>query len=156
MPNRPTSDLVLRAFLTANVPAVLNRVAAVLPEDRTTWRDFGFLQFASIGGTPEPGLQQRRPVYSLRAYATAPDSASARPDWAKANALIEEIITLEEKRNRLAGGFARPVLPAAFTGAIVQNFVIHSEPRRIPGNPTGYARFDLDVELWWTPLAGTF
>ena len=145
---RPNNDIVLKAFLRAFVPelATGSLVAARLPADRTVWAASGFVTFLSVGGVYRPELVQRRPVYTLSVWANAGDSA--RPPWGKANELAEAIREVADNRK---GGNVRPVGPNTHGRFIVSNFVVLNEPRKITGDESAYARFDLDVELWWSP-----
>lgn len=150
---RPTSDVVLKAYLGALIPELGGgaRLATTLPEDRTVWAAAGFVTFGVVGGTPNSEVMQRRPVFGLQCWANAGDSP--KPPWGKAASLAEAIVDLGERRDtgRLFGA-AQPTNGAPFDPFVVTHFRVLTEPRKLIDSGSAYARFVLDVELWWSPL----
>jgi hypothetical protein len=140
----PTNELVAVAWLKAAVPYLGARVATELPIDNTSWAASGFTTVSGAGGSPDIYLPLARPMVSIDCYGVAANSG--RPPWNLANQQAEEI-----KRAALAHGTVPRwlTMPAAYKPARVLNVIPRSEPRRIPGDPASYARFQMDLEIWW-------
>lgn len=152
MSARPSNEIVLETYLAALIPELVGRIDDTLPADRATWSSNGFVTYAVVGGSGEPELRQRRPVFRVECFATNVDSLLV--PWGKATALAEAIRDLGERRARgLVLGNQAPTGPAAFSPFVVTNFLVLVEPRRIPDDAASYARVALDVELWWSPLS---
>jgi len=146
-PYYPTNELVAVAWLSQRVAGlVAAQVGTTLPKDVTTWADAGFLQVQALpGGSPDVDVPVRRPVFQLDGWATTP--GSAKPPWNLANRLVELVRQATEANDALYGRTI--VLPANYLEARVQAAYLVSEPRRIPGDPAGYARFTLDLAIDW-------
>lgn len=154
-PYLPTNELVAVAWLSQRVPGLsAGQVATTLPGKRQDgtlpWGDEGFVQVQAIpGGMPDIELPVRHPVLQVDCWAATVDAAgnvSMKPPWNKANRLAELIRNATE-HGQIHG---RPVvLPEGYLGARVQAVYLITEPTRVPGDPSGYARFTLDLALDW-------
>jgi hypothetical protein len=146
-PYYPTNELVALAWLgqrvTGLVPA---QVGTTLPKDVTAWADEGFVQAQAIpGGTPDVDLPIRRVVIQVDAWATTP--GSNKPPWHLANRLVELVREATESDAALYG--REVTMPTNYLGARVQAVYLVGEPRRVVGDPAGYARFTVDVAVDW-------
>lgn len=146
MAERPTNELVAVAWLKG-VAALGNGVATELPGDVAQWVDDGFVQVATVGGSPNIYYALAQPMVSVDCWAAKP--SSARPPWHSANRLAEQIrmATLDHDAvGRLL------VLPAAYDNARMLTCWMATEPRRMPGDPADYARYQFDMELRWVAV----
>jgi hypothetical protein len=146
-PYYPTNELVAVAWLSQRVPGLTAAmVATTLPKDATAWADAGFLQVQALpGGAPDIDIPVRHPVFQLDGWANTP--GSAKPPWNLANRLLELVRDATESPDALYG---RPViLPPDYLGVRVQAAYLISEPRRVPDDPAGYARFTADLAIDW-------
>lgn len=149
-PFYPTSDLVAVAWLGQRVPGIVaGQVATTLPGDVLTWAAEGFVQAQVVTGSADIDLAAvRHPVLQLDFWAATADAAgnvSAKPAWNKANRLAELVRVATEDQ---AHGQA-VTLPAGYQGARVQAFYFLTEPTRMNGDPSGYARFTVDAQMDW-------
>lgn len=145
-PHLPTNELVAVAWLSQRVPGITaGQVATSLPSDPAAWAAEGFVQVQAIpGGAPDIDVPVRHPVLQVDTWAATP--SSSKPPWNKANRLAELIRVATEE----AQTYGRPVdLPADYLGARVQAAYLVSEVLRVPGDPSGYARFTFDLALDW-------
>jgi hypothetical protein len=145
-PYPPTNELVAVAWLSQRVAGLTaGMVATTLPSDTAAWADEGFVQAQALpGGVPDVDVPIRRPLFQLDFWAVAP--GSGKPPWNKANRLAELVrIAVEEGQQ-----YGQPVtLPATYAGARVLSVRLESEPLRMPGDPSGYARFTADLAIDW-------
>lgn len=155
-PYFPTNELVAVAWLSQRVNGIVaGQVATTLPsfKDGTlSWAAEGFVQVQAIpGGVPDVELPIRHPVLQVDFWAANVDSSGSvtgKPPWNKANRLAELVreATLEQQ-------YGQPVtLPADYLGARVLAAILISEPMRMEGDPSGYARFSADLALDWVRL----
>lgn len=153
MPGKlPTNEVVGVAWLAQRVPGLTAAmVATSLPGPDNggalPWQETGFVQLQHISGRgAEVDIPVRRPVFQLDAY-FAPKVGSIKPPWGEANALLELVRDATEVSTALYG---RPLtLPAAFRVARVQAAYLITEPVRITADPSGYARYSLDLAIDW-------
>lgn len=140
----PTTDLVAVAWL-ASVPGLSSgMVATKLPADNSNWAAAGFVQIIAVGGTPELYVPVAAPVVGVSCWAVNPNSS--KPPWGKANHLAELIRLATYDHQNVPRALS---LPANFGHARVTAAYFVSEPKRIPGDPANYARFDVDLALRW-------
>lgn len=148
---RATNDIVLGVALGALVPELFGHVGEELPPREEWEAPAAFIRYAVVGGTPDVDLTLRRPVYTLEAWSNNGDDV--RPPWGYANLAIEYVRELSERFSSNAVlGNVRCVPPDPWEPFVVHNLLIHQEPRKFRGDQTGAARYDMDIELWWTPL----
>lgn len=145
---QPNSELVAQAWL-ATIPGIASgMVSTNLPRDNSTWAASGFVQVVGIvGGTPDPNGGRRNPVASLDLWANT--GGSVLPPWGKASRLGELIMAacFDE-----GAGHVPLNLGTKYAPARVMSATALTEPRRIPGDKSGYARYQMDVQLSWAPV----
>lgn len=151
-PFYPTSELVAIAWLGLNVPGLAaGQVGTTLPKDVAAWQDQGFLQVQSIPGgrQPDVDLPLRLPVLQLDGWATSGPSSS-KPPWNLANRLLELVrLACEDAQTGKYGKTL--VVKADYRNARVQAVYPLTEPARVPEDPSGYARFTMDLAVDWVP-----
>lgn len=140
----PNNDLVAAAWCKTIPGVPVNQVAMMLPEDNSTWAASGFVVLTTVGGTPGEDHALRQPVITFDCWACSP--SSVRPPWGKANALAEAII---------AGHYSHSLLgvlqmPNGYVNARVLSTLCLAEPRRMAPDSAGYARYQVDLQLFWT------
>lgn len=143
MSHHPNNDLVAVAWakLVPGVPS--DQVNTTLPDDETTWATSGFVRVTVTGGTPADENALRAPVATFDCWANNP--SSTKPPWGKANALAEALVAAHY--NHLGGAVT---MPSGYGNARVLSTILLSEPRRIPSDPSGFAHFQVDVQILWT------
>lgn len=145
---RANTELVAVAWLQGADGMEPGQVATTLPTDVSTWAVSGFVQVCPVvGGAPQLHYALREPVVQVDFYAVNP--GSGKPPWGKAASLAEVLVaaTFDEARMQrtltLLPGYPQArVLTAHFL----------SEPRRLPGDDSSYARYSADLALHWISL----
>lgn len=143
----PNSELVAQAWISSLANISSSIVKTQLPADNTTWAASGFVHVVGVvGGASDPYVPVKNPVVQVDTYAVNPNTDN--PDWGQASTLAEYIragtYLLEKTHVSLTtrSGFDNAqVLQATCT-----------EPRRIPNDPSGYARYTMDVNLTWVTI----
>lgn len=145
----PTSELVAVAWLKTLAGLTAGNIATTLPKDVTTWATAGFVQVTGVGGTPNMYVPMANPVVSVDCWAAT--AQGANPPWGKANQLAEII------RTATLAHTAFPVLvdytPGNYNPARLHSAFLLTEPRRVPNDPGGYARYTFDLQLAWSEVA---
>ena len=151
----PNSELVAVAWLGTVTGMSPGMVATQLPADQSAWSANGFVTIgggdgsggAVIGGQPNLYMPLRAPVLSVHCWAVTP--GSAKPPWGKAAHLAELIVVgcYGETSMRRA-----LTLPGTYADARVNEAYPLNEPRRIPGDQSGYAHYQMDLQLHWVAL----
>lgn len=140
----PTDELVAVEFLTRIVGDI---VGTTLPGDVTKWLKTGFVQVGGVGGSPHIDYALMRPVISVDTWAAAANST--RPPWGKANALAMAIVTATYDPANVELTLA---LQRELGSVRVKTVYPLSQPRRVPDDPAGYARYTFDLQMSWTRL----
>lgn len=146
---RADPELVAAAWLRT---VVGNRVATVLPKpgpDGTlSWADYGFVTLVTAGGTPNLYVPLREPVMGVSCWAVNP--GSQKPPWDKAAMLAEAIQAACYDH----AAIPRTVtLPDGYPQARVLSAYTTGEHRRIPNDPSSYARYDIPgLVVVWTEV----
>lgn len=155
----PNSELVAVAWIGTVTGMPAGIVATRLPKDATSWEATGFVTIGGpgpdgaagsggiIGGSPDRYVQTRHPVVSVHFWATK--VGSAKPPWGDASRLAELVIDGcddEDAMRRIL------TLPAGYGSARANEAYPLTEPRRIPGDGSGYAHFQMDLQLHWVAL----
>lgn len=141
-------DLVAVAWLKS----LLNQTGDIGTElpGPETWTDTTFVQVTTpVGGSSDIYTPQRHPVIGVKCWAK-PATTSKRPPWRPANNLAEAI------RAGCLGHYQTPL--AVALGAGYPSVLVHcayplSDPKRLGGDDSSYACFQLDVQLHWTATA---
>lgn len=143
----PNNELVAAAWLQT----VLNQVGGVgsnLPGEPDSWKDTGFVQIAVVGGSSSPTMPIKSPVIGCKCTAVNP--GGRRPPWAQANELAERIraacFTAQQAPQEVT-------LPAGYEHAAVRSAFLLTEPRRLGGDDSAYARYQFDLQMHWTAVA---
>lgn len=111
----------------------------------------GFVQIRSLRpGIADIDLPTHHSLLTFDFWA-APANGGAHPRWSVAAQLVARVTRAMENRfqtfNKELG------LGADYIPARVQAVYKDNEPRRVPDDPSGYARFTLDVNVDWLVLA---
>lgn len=128
-------------------------VATALPKDPLTWPQVGdtriFVQVTDISGTPDPYTRQRQSALQWDVWAARPNSN--RMPWSAAASVAEILLgsTYTWPARDLSAD-----LPPQYAASRVQSLWPTNDPRRITDDPSGYARYTLDVRMAWIMLSG--
>lgn len=142
---RATPELVATAWLKT---VVGDRVATTLPKDNASWAASGFCTLVLAGGTPNMYVPLRDPAMGVDCWAFNPDSQ--KPPWNKAAALSEAIVAACQDHQAIAQTVA---LPTGYPAAQVKSAYVTGEPRRIPDDPSSYARYSIPgLVIAWTEV----
>lgn len=144
----PNSELVAVTFIRSLsvMPSATSGVGTTLPEDTSKWID-GFAQLQVVGGSPDRDVATKKPLVQVDVY--VPSISSSKPQWGKAATIAADIV---EKLYALQNVGQELSLGAAFKNARVQSAYAASEPRRVNNDPSGYARYTVDVSLSWVTV----
>lgn len=149
-PLRATHELVATAWLKT---VVGDRVATTLPkpakDGSISWADGGFVTLTVAGGTPNLYVPLREPAIGIDCWAA--NTGSQRPPWNKAAALAESIQAACYDHPAIPKVVA---LPAGYPAARVLSTYTTGEPRRVPDDPSSYARYSIPgLVIAWTEVA---
>lgn len=136
----PTPEQVAIAWLAGLAVVPAGKVATTLPGDPATWSADGFVQVTSVGGeVADPGIPHTLAVVTVDCWANTPNGA--RPPWGKAGHLAAGIVHAASK-NVVP---ARLDLGANFHPVRLLTVYPVSPVRRVPGDPSGFARYQADL-----------
>lgn len=143
-PHLPTTELVAVHWLRQKVAGLdAAQAGTTLPSDLSKWPD-GFITATAIPTGAEVNLPQLRHGYmQLDAWAHPPGEGQ-RPPWGEANRLVELVRAATE--DNAAGALE---LPASYLPARVLSAYLVTEPERLEGDPSGFARYRADLALEW-------
>ncbi|MEU0531981.1 hypothetical protein [Amycolatopsis tolypomycina] len=135
-----TSEAVTEAWLAhAGFP----RTGTEVP-DHTKWGGNSWLQYTVVGGSVNKDLRVRAPVMSIFCWAA---DAEGRPLWSVARQLGAQVV------NACFDGRPPVALAAPDTEPFsLKAVVCRTEPQSIRGDPDGYARVMLAVQLYWAAI----
>lgn len=145
---RPTNELVAVAWLKGVDTLPVGQIGTTLPEDESKYPN-GFVQVLGVGGDSNPSNPMRRPVVRVSCWMPA----AAKPRYGEANDLAERVVSATYGADG-HGQTGRRVTPG--TGKHADAHVHAVFPVGIPlrvNDPNGFARYDVDLEVRWTPLA---
>lgn len=151
----PNNELVVVAWLKANVPYLEGNVATSLPgasdANYESWSSKGFVVVNAFGGNMHAELGIRKPVASLTYYAI--NRTSGKPLWGVAAQLAEQVrdvvVPTGKKLASTRGEYLLTNLGANYKDAKVLNTFWRSEPRRRPGDNGDFAVYTNDIEMHW-------
>jgi len=140
---RPNIDLVGVAWLRSLAGVPSDSVATKLPSaDKLRG---GFVRWRSgLGGSP--GTSIRRPIGAAECWA-APSAGSSQVPWGAASDLVEAVFTAADAPEFIT---VRLALPGTYGSVLVHSVRALGEPAKVEGDPSGFARFDVDLEINWT------
>lgn len=142
---RATPELVATAWLKT---VVGDRVATTLPKDNATWSASGFCTLVTAGGSPNMYVPLRDAAIGVDCWAVNPQSQ--KPPWNKAAALAEAIQAACYDHPAIP---QRLTLPAGYPQAQVLSAYTTGEHRRIPDDPSSYARYSIPgLVIAWTEV----
>lgn len=151
-PYFPNTELVAEAWLGQRVPGLTPAIVGTgLPKDTTKWAQTGFVQLTGTPRTVDVEVPQNiRGMVTLDLWATGNADAktsSIKPPWPLAARLVELI-----RRATWDQVYGAPVeLRPDFLGVRVQSVYLGQDARKITDDPSGYARFTLDLAVDWVP-----
>lgn len=145
----PTNELVAKAWVQAAVSGLTDKVATLLPD--FPWPDNEFVQISSVGGSPRTDLLQAGATVSFQCYANRANSR--KPPWGQANQLALRIWRAALVRRWQPHPAVELAMPSGYGRAIVQSTVPMTEPRRIPSDPSQYAVYGIDIQVYWIPAS---
>lgn len=142
---RATPELVATAWLKT---VVGDRVATTLPKDNSSWAASGFCTLVTAGGTPNLYVPLREPVIGVDCWANNPQSQ--KPPWNKAAMLAEAIQAACYDHRTIP---QTVTLPTGYPAAQVLSAYTTGEARRIPDDPSSYARYTIPgLVLAWVEV----
>lgn len=142
---RATPELVAEAWLKTIVG---DRVATTLPKDNSSWAASGFCTLVTAGGTPNMYVPLREPVIGVDCWANNPQSQ--KPPWNKAAMLAEAIVAACQDHRNIG---QTVTLPSGYPAAAVRSAYVTGDPRRIPDDPSSYARYSIPgLALAWVEV----
>lgn len=145
-PLRPTSRIVTLAWLKLAAPGVGADTA--LPAVSEATAISGFIRPQIVGGSPDRDVPLRNPVISAECW-ISPHPVTRKVSWSRAEDLAERLAAAVYDRqlmNRVLdlSEFGNYAPARVLTGLAL------TEPRRAEGEPTDWARVDVDLQLFWT------
>ena len=140
----PSPDLVAVTWLKTLTGLPANQIATSLPADNSTWAASGFVQAATVGGTPNRDVPTYSPVIQVDCWAN--NVNSQKPPWGKAGHLAAVIqwATYGARQPGVLG------MPDGFYPVRLMSVYPITEPRRILGDESAFARVQLDLSFMWT------
>lgn len=145
----PGTDLVGVAWLKRNANFAPNGigVSTTLPKNDSAALRAGFVTATIVGGQKMVDLPFRQPVISISAWAM-PLPGSSKTPWHRADAIMQWIVQQTDDPAHM--GVVVSGFPAGYASARVRTVVPVGEALRVPNDPAGAARVDLDVTLNWS------
>lgn len=158
----PNSELVACGWL-AEIPGWSSAmVGTTLPRMPSSgplpaWATAGFATVAVVGGTPGALMASVEPVVSINCWAVnatgsgtagAPINVQNKPPWGKAAQLAEQIRAAAYTLDK-SGGRSVAMPASGYAHAAVLGAQLLTEPRRMPADLAGYARFQMEIQLRW-------
>jgi len=154
LPLHANNELVTLAWIRDVVTAYGVSAGTTLqgPDPETLvlpWGDVGFVTTLTVGGSVNTNTPMREPVMSVECVAA--NVGKSRPPWGRAIGIAELIIRATEWTGW--GSTARAVvLPSGYPGARVWDGSALTEPKRVPSDEAGYARYSFDMSMSWVEL----
>ncbi len=150
--NRPDGALVADAWLrlVSGLPA--SCVGPTLPAARRTptpdWVVNGFAQHTLVGGAPHPHVPLRRTVIQLDFWAVTLDDRT--PPFGVASGIAERVLAAAYETDTPAVHELELTVPAGYSAPRLRTVVPIAEPRKVPEDAAGFARFQFDAVFTWT------
>lgn len=143
----PSTDLTAVEWLRLINGLPSTSIGTTLPAADAVLRSTGFIQVTGTGGTPSRDFPLHAPVVTVDCWAAPAVEGSAKVPWGRATdyAGLVWLATFDwSLMNR------KVTLPHGYPAAWVRTAIALSEPRRIPDDPSGFARVQVDVLLNWS------
>jgi hypothetical protein len=146
---RATPELVAIAWLKTVVGDI---VATTLPkpakDGSVSWAETGFVTITTVGGSPNLYVPMREPAISVDFWAMNP--GSQKPPWDKAASMAEAVVAACQAHRTIPQTVA---LPTGYPTALIRSAYVTGEPRRIPDDPSSYARYSIPgLIIAWTEV----
>lgn len=109
---------------------------------KPAWTGRDFISIFAVGGGSDAYSPEFTPVYQVDCW-SRPKNKGSQPPWYAANQLAERIRHLQYEID----GTMLVQLPSPYVNARVVDVTALSEPRRVPNDPNGIARYTLDVQV---------
>ena len=142
----PNTYLVAQAWLQLAVPGP--RVGDILPAADDALRTDGFLLPRIFPGAIGRYVPLRSPVVTVECWVAPPVGGSPQPPWNHAAQLAELVIAATYDR-----ALANVLIDLSAVGGYALARVLTSyavgDPQRMPNDPGGFARYDVDISLTW-------
>lgn len=159
MPNPANTDLVGVAWLRHLAaqdgnPLDPAAVATSLPKvngevDVTKLRTTGFVVWRSgLGGVSSGKL--RRPVGAASFWHAPTAQGSSHIMWGRAASAAEAVYAELTDEFSPLSTHVDLTLPGDYAPAHVHTVRALGEPQKVEGDPSGFARFDINIEINWT------
>lgn len=122
-------------------------IGDTLPAEPDEWATNGYVQIpTTVGGSPNVDVPQRQPVMQVDCWANRPNSELA--PWNRAESLASRIVEAAQAQR----GPITLTVPAGFRPVQLKSVWPRTEPRRLPNDPSRFARVSLDLEMRWVLL----
>lgn len=159
-PARPTTRLVAAGWIAHALDTGPSMVGLSLPQDPAKWFETGFIEIGPVvGGAPDAYVPLRKPVVSVHCWgvnATVNPQGGAlnvsnKPPWNRTAQLAEQIVAATQ--SMITDGAARQVsmLVSGYAHATVHSARLLTDPREMFSDVGGYAHYQFDLALLWTP-----
>ncbi len=106
----------------------------------------GFIRLDGVGGSPDLDVTGRNAATGLLSCWAAPSPGSSKAPWGQANTIAE---TLIQATYDLSLSTRLVATPGNYADARVLSVFAVSVPRRVNNDPSGYARYDVDLSVHW-------
>jgi hypothetical protein len=149
MTSTPNGELTTQAWLARYVYTA-DQVGATLPAP-AKWVGSGFVQVRALPGGPVyPDLPHRRvTVTQVDLFGTRSTNDTFRPLWSVAMDLAEKL-RLATFPDAQVYGKPLTIAKAGYSSPRALSAYLLSEPMRVEGDPSGYARIMTQLSLTWT------
>lgn len=145
-PFQPDGESIAIAWLQT-LGLDVDGIGTDLPGSKALWSVRGFVQVPMVvGGTPQIHVPMREPSVEINAWACR--LHSELPPWRRAGHIANTIVAAIYDQQRpvdldLGDGYA-PVR--------MHSIWALTEPRRMPGDPSNYARHVMEAAMRWVVL----
>jgi hypothetical protein len=153
MTKHANTDLVGVAWLKTVPGLDPTAVATRLPKtggevDVTKLRTSGFVVWRSgLGGVSSGKLRR---AIGVAEFWAAPDAGSSQVPWGRASDITEAVYAELSDEFSTVANAVTVTLPGDYHPARVHTVRALGEPQKVEGDPSGFARFDINIEINWT------
>jgi len=140
----PSGDFVGVHWLRTIPGVPAEQINTTVPEKSPDFEENGFIQVSLVSGSMHPNFHQFSSLLQTDTWAY--QSRSKRPPWYKAASLASEITMACPSAAR-----SHLVLPHNYVPVRVFSVLVEVGPMRFPSDAE-FARYRLDLRMYWTPL----
>jgi hypothetical protein len=130
------------SLVLAGVP-----VAGALPADDAPIRAAGFVTALHVGGGSDLDVPRKRSVIAFSAWAAPPSTGSRKLPLGRAGGIAEWIWEAAYDRSMTGIILDLHGIGGGFADVKIMGTLPISVPRPIYGDPSGFARFDVEIQL---------